>query len=277
MAEATTAYFSCKTNSNNLNTKTMSGYRDDFYVPENIIGYTGKLGENPTIYFEKREDGKVTFGRITQQHGNPKNVGREMIRMRSESDYDAKNTYAAEIDGKNVTRKDYSEKNKGNLKVIEMNTYQNLKNGEIVQFNRVYAEFYDNDLSHLSRSVFTKVTDKNKQELADAIIKKENLKIKEIHTGKDISFEKEMQEMVGKDPDELWADISKDDKNLSTPVKTSEEQLKAPDVDQKIDYRAFAEVKVTDNVRRENTRNSRPRRNSAESNKGQKNVNKPGL
>ena len=94
----------------------MSGYRDDFYVPDNIIGYTGELGNNPTIYFEKRENGEVTFGRITQEHGDPKNKGRELVRMRSESDYQAINTYAAEIKGKNVTLVQYMKE----IKIIQI-------------------------------------------------------------------------------------------------------------------------------------------------------------
>ena len=68
------------------------GYRDDFYTKDNILGYTGKLDDNPTVYFADagrmnpktvEVDGKqqvvVTFGHITQAHDIPTNVGREQV------------------------------------------------------------------------------------------------------------------------------------------------------------------------------------------------------
>jgi hypothetical protein len=59
------------------------GYRDDFYVEDNIIGYTGDVQSNPTVYFKAtcRDDHKkITFGHITQAHGEAGNVGREPVR-----------------------------------------------------------------------------------------------------------------------------------------------------------------------------------------------------
>lgn len=58
----------------------MPNYRDDFYRAENIIGYTGDLGNNPTIYFT---DGYY-FGRITQDHGHADNIGRNIVRFASD-------------------------------------------------------------------------------------------------------------------------------------------------------------------------------------------------
>jgi len=52
------------------------GYRDDFYKPENIVGYTGRLGVNPTVYFASADE----VGRITQDHPHAKNVGRNKVR-----------------------------------------------------------------------------------------------------------------------------------------------------------------------------------------------------
>lgn len=52
------------------------GYRDDFYIPENIKGYTGDLYNNPTVYFENGTE----YGRITQEHDEPDNVGRNKVR-----------------------------------------------------------------------------------------------------------------------------------------------------------------------------------------------------
>lgn len=61
------------------------GYRSDFYIIQNIIGYTGTLQGTPTaanplkgaptVYFW---DGKE-YGHITQQHDVPSNVGRELV------------------------------------------------------------------------------------------------------------------------------------------------------------------------------------------------------
>jgi hypothetical protein len=55
------------------------GYEDAFYKPENIVGYTGSLGVNPTVYFESAD--KV--GRITQEHPNSNNVGRNIVRNKA--------------------------------------------------------------------------------------------------------------------------------------------------------------------------------------------------
>ena len=51
------------------------GYRDDFYKLDNMIGYTGVLHKQPTVYFY--DSATHGFGHITQQHSDPTNVGRE--------------------------------------------------------------------------------------------------------------------------------------------------------------------------------------------------------
>lgn len=61
-------------------------YRDDFFKKENIIGYTGDLKDNPTVYFKKGSE----FGRITQDHGNADNIGRNKVR--TADDYEIKNS-----------------------------------------------------------------------------------------------------------------------------------------------------------------------------------------
>jgi hypothetical protein len=53
----------------------MATYEPDFYIPENIIGYTGVLSKNPTVYFLS----KTHYGHITQVHEDWTNVGREVI------------------------------------------------------------------------------------------------------------------------------------------------------------------------------------------------------
>ena len=49
------------------------GYRDDFYVVENVIGYSGKLDKFPTVYFQTATEA----GHITQKHDASQNVGRQ--------------------------------------------------------------------------------------------------------------------------------------------------------------------------------------------------------
>ena len=63
-------------------------YESDFYVPENIVGYTGDIDQKPTVYFKREDtDGTTTFGHITQNwfdgtfgKSNSPNVGREVLR-----------------------------------------------------------------------------------------------------------------------------------------------------------------------------------------------------
>jgi hypothetical protein len=52
------------------------GYRDDFYIADNVIGYTGVITNNPTVYFESDSE----YGRITQDHPNKDNIGRNTVR-----------------------------------------------------------------------------------------------------------------------------------------------------------------------------------------------------
>ncbi len=68
------------------------GYKDGFYIKDNILGYTGDLNNNPTVYFadagginpkivnvDGRQQVVVTFGHITQAHDDPTNVGRGAV------------------------------------------------------------------------------------------------------------------------------------------------------------------------------------------------------
>lgn len=52
------------------------GYRDDFYMVQYIIGYSGNLHDFPTVYFRKGNE----YGHITQKHPCPQNVGRMAVR-----------------------------------------------------------------------------------------------------------------------------------------------------------------------------------------------------
>ena len=53
-------------------------YRPDFYIFDNIVGYTGDLHTDPTVYFETDTE----WGHITQAHPRSDNVGRETVRLR---------------------------------------------------------------------------------------------------------------------------------------------------------------------------------------------------
>ena len=69
------------------------GYRDDFYIKDNILGYTGDLNDikftvyfadagrmNPrTVEVNGKQQVLVSFGRITQDHPNKDNVGRGAV------------------------------------------------------------------------------------------------------------------------------------------------------------------------------------------------------
>ena len=56
------------------------GYKDEFYIRPNIIGYTGTPQNNPTVYFD---DG-IHYGSITQHHEDPNAVGRTNLRLSAE-------------------------------------------------------------------------------------------------------------------------------------------------------------------------------------------------
>jgi hypothetical protein len=69
------------------------GYRDDFYVKDNIIGWTGDIdGDSFSVYFADCignppktvriadvDQIVVQFGHITQKHDCPYNIGREEV------------------------------------------------------------------------------------------------------------------------------------------------------------------------------------------------------
>lgn len=52
------------------------GYRDDFFIVQNIIGYTGPLHELPSVYFRT----KLEYGHITQVHPHSFNWGRTEVK-----------------------------------------------------------------------------------------------------------------------------------------------------------------------------------------------------
>lgn len=62
-------------------------YEAGFYIAKNIVGYTGDLKNNPTVYFHNRKTNQ--FGRITQDHDHADNIGRARVRIAA--DYSLRN------------------------------------------------------------------------------------------------------------------------------------------------------------------------------------------
>lgn len=56
------------------------GYRDDFYIVGNIIGYTGKAHSDATVYFRHGDE----YGHITQNHDIKENIGREEVKQHAD-------------------------------------------------------------------------------------------------------------------------------------------------------------------------------------------------
>lgn len=52
------------------------GYRDDLYKTDFIIGYTGILHKQPSVYFF--DEANDAYGHITQHHELDDNIGREV-------------------------------------------------------------------------------------------------------------------------------------------------------------------------------------------------------
>lgn len=75
------------TNRNTIQEGIPMGYRDDFYVIENVVGFTGSIQDNPTVYFMSDDEA----GHITQVHDTKTNIGRGMVL--STDGYSMKNTY----------------------------------------------------------------------------------------------------------------------------------------------------------------------------------------
>ena len=60
------------------------GYRDDFYITENITGYTGTLHADASVYFENDTGNGIEFGRITQNHDHKLNIVRNAVRTKAD-------------------------------------------------------------------------------------------------------------------------------------------------------------------------------------------------
>ncbi len=108
------------------------GYRDDFYIPENIIGYTGSPRSCPTVYFKSQ----FFFGRITQYFSDPENIGRCLICC--SNDYYITN---------------YS-------RVITDPAVLNMLDPVTIKYGNMF-EFYNGKVRHTSRAPFVPIKDGN--------------------------------------------------------------------------------------------------------------------
>ena len=79
------------------------GYYDDFYQPGNILGYTGILTENPSVYFLQDLGHTQVFGRITQAHEDSDNVGRSLVRRAANYKWTYKNSHGVHYESAFVT------------------------------------------------------------------------------------------------------------------------------------------------------------------------------
>lgn len=162
----------------------MSGYKDDFYVQENIIGYTGKLGENPTVYFQSRnKNGNITFGHITQEHDNKDNIGREIVLERGEKEYKQVNDWMYDMDKEKwISLSQYQKENKDKIKSVKRDKKTGVaqvaeKDGSVKTFLYTSVEICDGMIHHVSRNPFIPVKNKAEQKaLANSINKFKNLK-----------------------------------------------------------------------------------------------------
>ena len=183
----------------------MSAYEEDFYVKENIVGYTGDLKNKPTVYFQRREkDGSITFGHITQQHDDKTNEGRELVQRRP--NYEQRDDWVCEVSkGKWVFLKDFKGEEQefdelDRLMGLKPETTKRVKDekGKIKTFSHVNVEIYAGEIQHASRTKFTPVDDTNR-EILEGVLDLDDEKMKNIksrYDGKAIQREKELQKYL---------------------------------------------------------------------------------
>ncbi|WP_378188134.1 hypothetical protein ACE939_06790 [Aquimarina sp. W85] len=124
-----------------------------FYKKSNIIGYTGDIDNNPTVYFLKTDSqGSHIFGHITQAHEVEDNVGRSNVFISDE--YKLENRWVK----------------------LHENKYT-FTEAKSLNSSYVNVETIGNDILHVSRHKFKVAnTDIKLNKLAQAITKYPNLK-----------------------------------------------------------------------------------------------------
>ena len=180
------------------------GYRDDFYTEENIVGYTGDINNNPTVYFEKNHgNGEISYGRITQSHGDPENQGREFILKEKEGKVLRTNERVFYDDIENAqTVHQFEENNKGlKFDINKISTIED-NNGKTWKVGERFVERNGED-THISRGVLkTEISSADREELAKSANKFKDIKEKQKHLtpkGK-IEFNESFEEMFASLP-----------------------------------------------------------------------------
>ena len=137
------------------------GYYDQLYRRDNIIGYSGQLNNNPTVYFmtESRDEkgslktktvggvAQILFlnGHITQHHNDASNIGREKVK--ESYSYSIMNVGADKISGF------------GEGEIQGKRLQEVYHQSEVAPDNKSYFPTPDGFSDfHVSRSVFTQVS-----------------------------------------------------------------------------------------------------------------------
>ena len=122
-----------------------NSYASDFYSPQNIIGHTGDIDNNPTVYYlQDKQQGNQAYGHITTAHKKPDNVGKEVVREST--------SYRMTHDG--VSR------STGNTQTL-------------VEWD---ANIKQNEHIHKSRNRFVPLQEENRQKLHEATQEHRNVK-----------------------------------------------------------------------------------------------------
>jgi hypothetical protein len=121
-------------------------YRLDFYDVPNIYGYTGEPNNNPTVYFRTATE----HGRITQDHRNGANIGRDVVQ--SIEGYSIGNAYVVKDPATGNRYIGDPADGNGELRCVEFQEYVNA-GGETSERKR---EAFST--SHTSRNVLVLVS-----------------------------------------------------------------------------------------------------------------------
>ena len=207
------------------------GYRDDFYTKDNIVGYTGDIANNPTVYFMTEKDGIKTYGRITLNYPkDKKNEGRELVRSRK--DYTRKNLSVHKENVGGETKytlksgiKAHNIKNmsrKGDTTTITDN------NDKIWVFEKHCVERVNGIIEHVSRGKINENLTENEKENLFKLVTECRPELKErkkMYKDKDETTELEFQD-VDQNGDKIFNFDKKVNSNLEPPkiISTKKEQ-----------------------------------------------------
>jgi hypothetical protein len=154
-------------------------YRHDFYDIRNIYGYTGKPEDNPTVYFRTATE----HGRITQDHHNGANIGRDVVK--DITGYSIENEYVVKDPATGDRYIGDPDDGNGELRCVEFqeswygeafNTTHTSRNALVLVSATTNAEARANLLSLLSQSIwrFTELKENRRRNSLPPLPKKKN-------------------------------------------------------------------------------------------------------